>query len=236
MSVDYNNIAKSFSQSRKNMKWEEIEYFLEQLNSDNYNILDVWCGNGRFYGALLTSPLAPLLTGEGNVEYLWIDLSQWLLDEAQGIYPWVAFQQWNMLELQSLYSPSSYKERGLGGEVDLIFFIASFHHLENIEDRLSVLQQAYDILQPGWTIYMTNWALDSEINTEKYSRSIVPDSQNKFWSHDYSIKFWEYPRYYHWFSVTELEYLFTQAWFEIIENREFDTHKNFISIIKKPLH
>jgi hypothetical protein len=26
--VDYNNFAKEFAKSRKNMKWEEIDYFL----------------------------------------------------------------------------------------------------------------------------------------------------------------------------------------------------------------
>ena len=44
MSVDYNNIAKEFSQSRKNMKWEEIEQFLENVSSrENISILDVGC-------------------------------------------------------------------------------------------------------------------------------------------------------------------------------------------------
>jgi hypothetical protein len=32
MSVDYNNFAKTFSNSRKNMKWEEIDYFVSFLS------------------------------------------------------------------------------------------------------------------------------------------------------------------------------------------------------------
>jgi hypothetical protein len=40
--VDYNNFAKTFSTSRKNMKWLEMEYFLQKLIlSDQTNILDV---------------------------------------------------------------------------------------------------------------------------------------------------------------------------------------------------
>jgi hypothetical protein len=31
MSVDYNDFAKTFSNSRKKMKWEEIDYFLSFL-------------------------------------------------------------------------------------------------------------------------------------------------------------------------------------------------------------
>jgi len=47
--VDYNDFAKTFSQSRKNMKWEEITYFL-------------------------TSPLTPLLKGEGDKEVSILDI------------------------------------------------------------------------------------------------------------------------------------------------------------------
>jgi len=40
--VDYNNFAKTFSESRKNMKWPEMEYFLESIPEDqNINILDI---------------------------------------------------------------------------------------------------------------------------------------------------------------------------------------------------
>ena len=80
---------------------------------------------------------------------------------------------------------------------------------------------------------MTNWALDSEINHEKYKKSIINESENKFWSLDYKIFFWEYPRYYHWFTLNELEFLFKVNWFNIIENRLFDTWKNLVIIIKK---
>jgi hypothetical protein len=31
--VDYNNISRDFAKSRKNMKWEEIEYFLEKYST-----------------------------------------------------------------------------------------------------------------------------------------------------------------------------------------------------------
>ncbi len=234
------------------MKWEEIEYFLSSphLTSPNgrgiegISILDIWCWNGRFYWALLDyfqSASLPMGETEWGLQYLWIDLSSWLLEEAQKIYPWVNFQECNMLQLQDLFS-SSWKGEVPEGGWGYIFFIASFHHLENIDDRLSVLQQAYDILKPGWTIYMTNWSLASEINEKKYKDCIIPSPDKrglgwgiKYWSQDYSIKFWEYNRYYHWFSLEELEYLFTETWFEIIENREFDTRKNIISILKKPL-
>jgi hypothetical protein len=40
--VNYDNFAKIFSNSRKNMKWEEIEYFLKFLKQkEKSSILDV---------------------------------------------------------------------------------------------------------------------------------------------------------------------------------------------------
>jgi hypothetical protein len=32
--TDYNNFAETFSRSRKNMKWEEIDYFISSYLSD----------------------------------------------------------------------------------------------------------------------------------------------------------------------------------------------------------
>jgi hypothetical protein len=42
---NYDNIAKKFSNSRKNMKWEEIDYFLEKYFTENkkVSVLDVGC-------------------------------------------------------------------------------------------------------------------------------------------------------------------------------------------------
>jgi len=41
--VNYDNFAVTFSNSRNNMKWEEIEYFLEKYSNfiDGKKILDI---------------------------------------------------------------------------------------------------------------------------------------------------------------------------------------------------
>jgi len=221
MTVDYNNFAETFSNSRKNMKWEEIDYFLSFLDWEkNIAILDIWCGNWRFLWVLKKSPLI-----RGDLEgfnYLWVDLSKWLLTEAKKFYPENRFLHLNMLDLDLIKEKFTH-----------IFFIASFHHLDNLDDRLEVLKKAKNLLKENWTIFMTNWALNSELNKEKYSKSIIKNSKNKWGSLDYSIEFWDYKRYYHWFSLNELEYLFKKVWFKIIENRLFDNKRNFISIIQK---
>jgi SAM-dependent methyltransferase len=219
MSVDYNKIAKWFSDSRKKMKWEEIDYFISSYLSDFKwkNFLDIWCGSWRLLEQFSSS------FDIDKINYLWLDLSTWMLENAKKNFPNKEFENINMLDIDKLG----------WRKFDYIFFIASFHHLENIEYRLDVLNKAKDLLNKDWIIFMTNWALDSEINNEKYSKDIVLNSNNEFWSLDYKIYFWEYPRYYHWFNLNELEFLFKENNYEVIENRLFDSKKNFVSIIKK---
>jgi len=224
--VDYNNFAKKFAKSRKNMKWEEIDYFLEKINKDEkLKILDIWCWSWR---------LLEQFSSDFDIEkidYTWIDLSSWLLEEAKNSFPEKEFLELNMLDLDKINK-----------KFNNIFFIASFHHLDNLKDREEVLDKAYNLLEEWWRIYMTNWALNSKINNEKYKNSKLPHPnplltregiEMNFWSTDYNIVFWKNNRYYHCFDLYELEYLAKNAWFKIIENRLFDTEKNFITILEK---
>jgi len=221
--VDYNNFAKKFAKSRKNMKWEEIDYFLEKINkSEKLDILDIWCWSWRLLEQFSNS------FDLDKINYTWIDLSSWLLEEAKKNFPNKEFLELNMLDLNS----SLLTREGARGW-DNIFFIASYHHLDNLEDREEVLSKAYNLLEKWGKIFMTNWALNSEINKEKYSKSIIENSENKFWSTDYNIVFWENNRYYHCFNLDELEYLAKKNNFKIIENRLFDNQRNFITILEK---
>ena len=214
--VDYNNFAKTFSNSRKNMKWEEIEYFLSFLEwKEKLNILDIWCWNGRLYSELEKNNI-------NYSNYLGVDLSKELLIEAKKLHKNTEFEELNMLKLNTLHN-----------KYNVVFFIASFHHLNNIDDRIDVLKKTYDLLDKWWIVFFTNWSLNSELNKKRYNDAIISWSENNFWSLDYNIKLWWNDRYYHSFDLKELNYLFNEVWFEIIENREFDNKRNFISILKK---
>ncbi len=212
--VNYNDFAWTFSTSRANLKWEEIDYFLNNYKSniENKSILDVWCWSGR----LLKS-----LNQLNNIKYFWVDSSSEMIKEAKKEFLNNDFFVLDMEKLDSIES-----------SFDVVFFIASFHHLDNLEKREDILNKLKNILKPWSYIFMTNWALNSEINQKKYCDSIIKDSKNSFDSLDYNIKIGEFYRYYHCFSLNELEFLFKKTWYEIIENRLFDNNKNIISIIK----
>ncbi|MDD3646315.1 MAG: class I SAM-dependent methyltransferase [Candidatus Gracilibacteria bacterium] len=217
--VDYDNIAKNFSKSRKNMKWEEIDYFISSYLSDfeNKDFLDIGCGSGR-----LLEQFGDIFDIE-KINYLGVDLSSLMIDEAKKSYNNKDFLVLDMLSINQI------KDR----KFDFIFFIASFHHLQTIEERIEVLEKAKNLLKKNGIILMTNWYLNSLINDEKYKNDIIENSENQFGSIDYNIYFSEYARFYHCFSLKELDYLFEKTGFEVIENRAFETNKNFISIIKK---
>ena len=218
--VDYNSFSDTFSKSRKNMKWQEIYYFLDFIiKRNNTNsldwVLDIWCWNAR---------LINMISEKMNLKnYLWIDLSENLVKEAKKINPWYDFISWNMLDILN-YSLIKTKV------FSYIFLIASFHHLETIEDRLFFLKSINSILDENTLIFFTNWDLRSDINLEKYKSSMIKWSKNEFCSYDYNIKIWSYYRYYHSFSLKELEYLLKVTWYDIIENRLFENKRNIITI------
>jgi hypothetical protein len=87
-------------------------------------------------------------------------------------------------------------------------------------------------LKQNWKIFMTNWALNSKLNKEKYWNSVIKNSENEFWWLDYNIKIGKFNRYYHCFSLQELKILFKKSWLNTIENRVFDNERNFISILE----
>lgn len=46
--TSYDAFATTFSNSRKNMKWAELDTIIEDIYNSGYtSILDIGCGNGR---------------------------------------------------------------------------------------------------------------------------------------------------------------------------------------------
>lgn len=204
---DYNNFSATFASSRKNMKWQEIEYFMEIIKIFNHGVkvLDIWCGSWRLVKYLENT--------FSSFEYLWVDASSWMITEAKKELPKYNFQVLDMLNIDKLDT-----------KFDIVFFIASFHHLDSQEKRLEVLKKIKNILNKDWLILMTNWNLFSRENSQKYSE-ILP------WTWDFQIKIWKFNRYYHGFNLEELEELFIKSDLQISENRIWEWGRNIISIL-----
>lgn len=202
--MSYDNFATTFSNSRKNHPWPELEYIIEDLKQNEYSsVLDIGCGNGRFLEESLKMNYRP-------IKYLGIDESEWMIREARKLNPSNQFQVIWMQDMKIIEQ-----------SFDVLLFLASFHHLETREERIRVLESTKKLLTQKSRIYMTNWNL---LDQERYQK-------NHRWNGEFDIKIGEFSRYYHGFTLTELSDLFEEAGYSTFENRIFDGGRNIISIL-----
>ena len=147
--TNYDAFAKTFAKSRKNLKWEEIEYFREKYlqNIENKNILDIWCWSWR---------LLEHLPNNSNFFYTWVDNSCEMTLEAKKSHPDKEFIVWEM---------NNFK---VENTFDFVLFIASFHHLDTVDKRIETLENLKNYINKDSIIFLTNWKLDSDIYAWKY--------------------------------------------------------------------
>ena len=206
--MSYDAFATTFSNSRKNLHWPELEYIITDMKAQNYSsVLDIGCGNWRFLEEIKKSQFKVK-------DYHGIDSSAEMIKEAKKLHQTHHFTVFPMEMIVNCW-PIQWKL------FDAILFLASFHHLDSQEKRTQVLRNAKKLLRPNGRIYMTNWNLRDQ---EKYTKS-------HRWNGDFDIKIGEFSRYYHGFTLIELNDLFRETGYQIIENRIFDGWRNFLSIL-----
>lgn len=205
---NYNDFASTFAKSRKNLRWQELDTIISDIIQNNYkNILDIGCGSGRFLDFFLKQT-------NTIINYTGIDNSKNMIMEAKKQFPNHNFM---VSEMESI-NTSQFKK-----SFDAIIFLASFHHLNTLEKRIQTLKNIHSILSENGKIYMTNWNLREQ---EKYQSS-------EFAPWEFYIKIGEFERYYHSFSLQELENIFLQTEYNIEKNEIFEGGRNFLSILSK---
>ena len=97
---------------------------------------------------------------------------------------------------------------------DVIFAIASFHHLPP-KDQLGALMTWKTHLKPGGVLIMTNWNL----HQKKYRPNLLRSLWSGFGLRGCLIS-WkgQLDRYYYAFTVRRLSSLLKKAGFEVLEN------------------
>lgn len=217
--IIYNQIARDFSETRYNI-WPEFEYFKGYLKNGQA-IMDLGCGNGR---------LLELLK-DYKVSYLGVDFSENLIREAQQKWPGKKFKVADILELNNL------KEK-----FDLIFCVATLHHIPSDKLRQQVMLNIKNCLKPDGKLLMTNWNLWQT----KYLKYIIkytllkladPDKEtNGILASDLDLQDvfvpWKkkYQRYIHAFTELSTARLLKKTGFEIIKN--VSNKRNIITIAK----
>lgn len=157
---EYDAFGESFARSRKGMRWEEVADLCGRLKRDfrHPSVLDAGCGSGRLRDAL------DAVFDVGGYRYLGIDASRILVECAKKESPQADFLVCDMRSIPGF--PAVTERRPF----DAIFAIASFHHLAERSDRVSVLRDFARISHPGGFLLMTNWNLLSVSNLSRYGK------------------------------------------------------------------
>ena len=167
----YNTIAKDFNKTRYKI-WRCVLQFITGLES-NTRMLEVGCGNGKN------------LLYRNDIDSYGIDISEEQVEicRAKGL----KVEKANMTRLP--YGSN---------EFDNIICIATYHHLDNPNDRRTALLEMYRILKPNGKILLTVWAMEQELSSK---RKFVSSDEMVSWELNGST----YYRYYHIYRRGELE-------------------------------
>lgn len=189
---DYNQIAADFSSTRKRV-WKDFERFTPFFDKKS-SLLDLGCGNGR---------LLIYLDEVGYGAYQGVDQSEGLLEQAKQIHPKAKFMVADIAKL-----PKGNHEH------DVVFAIASFHHLPP-KDQLKALKRWKTHLKPGGHLIMTNWNL----HQKRYQGALIKSLFSKYGFRGCLIP-WkrQLDRYYYAFTLRRLRKLILAAGFSLVEN------------------
>lgn len=214
---NYDEIAAGFDMTRKKEIWPEMRGFASEVK-DGESILDAGCGNGRLLEAL---------DGK-NVSYLGIDNSRELIKAAKENYPSHEFREADILDMESV------PEKGF----DYIFSLAVLQHIPGQELQIRFLKSLASKLKDGGSMVISVWNMRRQ---PKYRRMIWKNRLKKlFGQYELGSRDLVFPwknssgkavsdRYYHAFTVRELEGLCAAASLEIVGMRA-DRHNIWLKL------
>jgi tRNA (uracil-5-)-methyltransferase TRM9 len=195
---DYNLIAEDFS-SKRIKPWEETKFLFDNYLIPGDKILDLGCGNGRYY----------LFVKDRGVDYFGIDSSERLIQIAKENYPKGKFQVGNALNLPF---PNNF--------FDKVYSIAVLHHIPSKELRFKALNDIKQVLKPGGLLILTVWKfhqLREYYLILKYTLLKLIGKSKLDWGDIFEPWGKKIKRYYHCFSKKELKNLVKKTGFKIKE-------------------
>jgi SAM-dependent methyltransferase len=219
----YRAIARDFSQTRQH-SWPEFSFF-DQYIPEETRILDLGCGNGRFYEYLLKQ--------KKQIDYTGVDFCPEFLEIARKKYPGQEFIEQDMTDLR------------LEKKYDRIISIAAFHHIPGKKLRNKTLQRIFDHLEDDGVLLLSVWNLWQFKYLSNHLKSLARFFLSFFTTdpRDLFISFGKKKvmRYYHAFIPFELRRLLRKNGF-LIEathvsryNYLFVCRKNMLSTRSHPL-
>ncbi|MFA6104981.1 MAG: class I SAM-dependent methyltransferase [Patescibacteria group bacterium] len=221
---DYNKIASFFAETRSH-PGELVQF--KPFIADGQQILDWGCGNGRLLYML----------EKFKINYFGLDQSKGLLNQAEA-------EHLKLIKNKTAaFFCTAHREKKFPPETfDLIFLIASFHHLPDKKSRLKLLKKLYQECKTGGKMVMTNWNLDSV-----WAKNKLKIDWEKTGDDDFLIPWKDksgkvlVKRYYHNFQRDEIKELAVKAGWKVLKLYYSDgpgeankkTGKNLVLIAEK---
>ena len=198
----YDSLAEDFSRTRSAI-WEEFKS-LKDYFQDGEKVLDLGCGNGRFFELFQDE-------AEKKVQYFGVDNSPKLLEMAKQRHPQAQFILTDGLNLP--FAENFF---------DKILCIAVLHHLPGDELRRQFLRQAYRVLRPGGLLILTAWYLWPNLRIWRHTKLFLKYTFLKLvgrskldWGDTYEPWGKKGQRYFHNISPRELKGTLDDVGFKI---------------------
>lgn len=210
---DYNSISNHFSKTR-NKPWEDFKFLFEDIPA-GAKVLDLGCGNGRFSEFLK------------KADYIGVDKSEELIKKAKRKYPETNFEVADGLNLP-------FKDN----EFDFVISVAVIHHMPSKETRLKFLKEIKRVLKKNGRVRITTWNYWGE-SKKIYFKNLFQKIIGKIGFRDVFVPWHDKEgnvvanRYYHFFTIKELEKLIKKAGLEgEIFKKEKGIKSNIILTLK----
>lgn len=204
---DYNLVASSFASTRDRL-WPEMKVLFDYAKKGE-RVLDVGCGNGRF---------SKYLSG---TEYVGVDFSEKMIEEAEKRFPEKNFKVANIL---SLPFQDNY--------FDKVYGIAVIHQIPSYEYRLKALLEIKRVLKPGGYLFLTVWDIAQGRKVFFLQNALRNFFSSSLGRKDFILK---RERYYYVFEKGELSTISRKAGFTPTKEGELKREKrrNFYLIARK---
>jgi len=215
----YNLIVEHFSATR-NRVWPEIKFLFEKYIKPNDKVLDLGCGNGRFYEVIKNY----------TENYIGVDNCKSLIGIAREKYPYADFKTADAFNLP--FSENCF---------DKIYSIAVLHHIPSKRLRLKFLKEIKRVLKPKGLCVLTVWkAREKRLRSSLLKFTLLKllflsklDFKDIFLPWKESKDNVRFNRYYHFFSKKELVDLFREAGFSVknagtVRNEKGNRHNIYI--------
>jgi ubiquinone/menaquinone biosynthesis C-methylase UbiE len=151
----YDTIADEFDKTRVRL-WPCVISFLDEFQS-NAEILDIGCGNGKY------------MNYRDDINIKGIDISTNLIEICKK-------KGFDVIKAPMTDIPFT------DNKFDGIICIASYHHLNNDDDRKKTLNEIYRILKPGGIAFIEVWGVIQTSPINKNAENFTKNANLVKWT------------------------------------------------------